>query len=79
MKILNNDLFKTRNEGIFIIKFKGGLIIRNKFLKIMMEYTCLKPRILKITENDIYLNVRSGYLIANNSETKKYQIQIIEN
>ena len=45
----------------------------------MMEYTFLKPRILKITENDIYLNVRSGCLIASNSEPKMYQNQITEN
>ena len=40
----------------------------------MMEH-----RDIEITENDIYLNVRRGYLIANNSQTKIYQIQISEN
>ena len=79
MKILKNDLFRTRNEGIFIIKFKGGLIIRNKIFENNDGIYLFETKDIENTENDIYLNVRSGYLIANNRETKIYQIQITEN
>ena len=69
---------KSRNEGIFIIKGKGGLIVRNKYFENNDEIYLFETNNIEITENDIYLNVRSGYLIAINSRIKIYQIQIIE-
>ena len=72
MKIFNNDLFKSRNEGIFIIKGKGSLIVRNKYFENNNGIYLFEINNIEIIENDIYLNIRNIYLISNNSETKIY-------
>ena len=78
-KILNNDLYRSRSEGIFIIKGNGGLIARNKVFENNDGICLFETKDIEISENDIYLNVRSGCLIASNSEPKMYQNQITEN
>ncbi len=78
-RILNNDIYRSRSEGIFMIKGNGGLIARNKVFENNDGICLFLTKDVEISENDIYLNVRSGCLIANNSEPKMYQNQITEN
>lgn len=77
--IINNELYRSRSEGIFVIEGKGGLIARNKIFENNDGIVMFETKDIEISENDIFKNVRSGVFIGSKSSPKMYSNQIVEN
>jgi parallel beta-helix repeat protein len=78
-KIINNEIFSSRSEGIFIIEAKGGLVARNKIYKNNDGIIIIKCQDVEISENEVYDNIRCGILISDMSTPKLYSNKIFEN
>ena len=77
--IVNNELYRSRSEGIYIIEGKGGLIARNKIFENNDGIVMFETKDVEISENDIFKNVRSGVMVASKSTPKMFHNQIVEN
>lgn len=77
--IVNNELYRSRSEGVFVIEGKGGLIARNKIFENNDGIVMFETDDVEISENDIFKNVRSGVLVASKSNPKMYSNQVMEN
>ena len=77
--IINNELYRSRSEGIFVIEGQGGLIARNKIFENNDGIVMFETKDIEISENDIFKNVRSGVFIGSKSSPKMYSNQIVEN
>ena len=78
-KVINNDIYRARSEGIFCIDSTGGLIVRNRIFENNDGIVLFNAKNIEISENDIINNVRSGCLIGAESEPKMYRNQVKEN
>ena len=79
VKIVNNEIYRSRSEGIFGLEGLGGIIAKNKIFENNDGICIFNMKNVEISENDIYRNVRSGVLVAAESTPKMIQNQIFEN
>ena len=54
--IVNNELYRSRSEGVFVIEGKGGLIARNKIFENNDGIVMFVTDDVEISENDIFKN-----------------------
>jgi parallel beta-helix repeat protein len=78
-RVINNDIYRARSEGIFCIDSAGGLIARNRIFENNDGIVLFNAKNIEVSENDIMNNVRSGCLIGAESEPKMFQNQVKEN
>ena len=78
-RVINNDIYRARSEGIFCIDSTGGLIVRNRIFENNDGIVLFNAKNIEISENDIMNNVRSGCLIGAESEPKMFRNQVKEN
>ena len=78
-RVINNDIYRARSEGIFVIDSAGGLIARNRIFENNDGIVLFNAKNIEVSENDIMNNVRSGCLIGAESEPKMFQNQVKEN
>jgi parallel beta-helix repeat protein len=79
VKIVNNEIYRSRSEGIFGLEGLGGIIAKNRIFENNDGICIFGMKDVEISENDIYRNVRSGVLVAAESTPKMIQNQIFEN
>lgn len=78
-RIINNELYNSRSEGIFIIESRGGLIARNKIYENNDGIIFIKSDNVEVSENDIFKNVRCGILVSDKSNPKLFSNKLLEN
>ena len=78
-RVINNDIYRARSEGIFCIDSTGGLIVRNRIFENNDGIVLFNAKNIEVSENDIMNNVRSGCLIGAESEPKMFRNQVKQN
>ena len=78
-RVINNDIYRARSEGVFCIDSTGGIIARNRIFENNDGIVLFNAKNIEVSENDIMNNVRSGCLIGAESEPKMFRNQVKEN
>ena len=78
-RVIGNEIYRARSEGIFCIDSTGGIIARNKIFENNDGIVLFNAKNIEVSENDIMRNVRSGCLIGAESEPKMFRNQVKEN
>ena len=78
-RVVNNDIYWGRCEGIFCIDTEGGLIVRNRIFENNDGIVLFNAKKIEVSENEIMNNVRSGCLIGAQSEPKMFENQVKDN
>ena len=78
-RVIDNEIYRARSEGIFCIDSTGGIIARNKIFENNDGIVLFNAKNIEISENDIINNVRSGCLIGAESEPKMFRNQVKDN
>ena len=78
-RVIDNEIYRARSEGIFCIDSTGGIIARNKIFENNDGIVLFNAKNIEVSENDIMNNVRSGCLIGAESEPKMFRNQVKDN
>lgn len=79
VRIVDNEVFRGRSEGIFCIDGEGGLIARNKVFENNDGIVLMNAQKIEVSENDVYQNIRCGIFVGSKSTPKMDQNQVKEN
>lgn len=78
-KVIENEISKARNEGIYIIEANGGCVTNNKIFDNNEGIVLIKCDNILINENEIYNNARAGVLLSDMSNPIFIDNQLVEN
>lgn len=78
-KIRDNEIYKARNEGIYIIEANGGEITGNKVYENNEGIVLIKCENTLVSKNEIHNNSRTGVLFSDMSNPVFTDNEIYEN
>ena len=71
VKITSNEIYNSRNEGIYIVEADGGEVARNKVYDNNEGIVLINCVGTLIHHNEIYHNMRTGVLVSDESKNNK--------
>ena len=78
-KILENEIYNSRNEGIYIVDADGGEIGNNKIYNNNEGLILIRCKDIFIYNNEIYKNMRTAILLSDKSTATLLKNEIYEN
>ena len=79
VKITSNEIYNSRNEGIYIVEADGGEVARNKVYDNNEGIVLINCVGTLIHHNEIYHNMRTGVLVSDESICTFLKNELVEN
>ena len=79
VKITSNEIYNSRNEGIYIVEADGGEVARNKVYDNNEGIVLINCVGTLIHHNEIYHNMRTGVLVSDESICTFLNNELVEN